>query len=204
MEEFYEFIANRRSIRKYKRQPIAMEQLTRILEAGKWAPSAHNVQPWRFFVFQSVEEKKKLARAMGERYRQSLVADSEEPKLIEDLVEGSIERFSAAPVLILACLTMEGIDMYSDMKRREVEFSMAVQSVAAALQLILLASHAEGLAACWFCAPLFCPGTVRRVVGLSDELYPQALVTLGVDDETPEPPVRNAFDEFVTFIDERR
>jgi F420 biosynthesis protein FbiB-like protein len=200
MREFYELIANRRSVRKFRKKTISDEQLTRIVEASKWAPSAHNAQPWRFFILQTSSEKEKLAKAMGATFRQDLEAEGEAPELIEDLVHASVERFSSAPVLILACLTMQPMDSYPDKKRRQAEFLMAVQSVAAALHTMLLAAHVEGLAACWFCAPLFCPDTVQQTLGLSDEFIPQALVTLGVADEVPEPPIRHPFEEFVTFV----
>jgi len=199
MHEFYKFIAGRRSVRKYRKVRVSHEQLVRILEAGKWAPSAHNAQPWHFFILQTPEDKEKLAKAMGGAFRRDLAADGEAPELIEDLVEASIERFSSAPVLILACLTMKPMDSYPDEKRRQAEFLMAVQSVATALNIILLAAHAEGLASCWFCAPLFCPETVQESMGLADEFKPQALISLGKADETPDPPVRHPLKEFVTF-----
>ncbi|MBI9109865.1 nitroreductase [Maridesulfovibrio ferrireducens] len=45
-----EALADRRSIRKYTDSPISREDLTAILEAGRWAPSGLNNQPWRFLV----------------------------------------------------------------------------------------------------------------------------------------------------------
>ncbi len=203
MPAFFEFIVNRRSIRKYKKKSIPQSQITRIVEMGKWAPSAHNAQPWRFFILQTSEEKEKLARAMGNMFRLDLERDKENPKIIDKLVQASIERFSSAPVLILACLTMQPMDSYPDEKRQQAEFVMAIQSVAAALQTILLAAHAEGVATCWFCAPLFCPDVVQRTLGLSEEFLPQALVTMGIADETPEPPIRHPFEEFATFVDKK-
>jgi coenzyme F420-0:L-glutamate ligase/coenzyme F420-1:gamma-L-glutamate ligase len=203
LHEFYEFIATRRSIRKFKKDPVSIDKLTRIVEVGKWAPSAHNAQPWQFFIFQNRVAKEKLAKAMGEAFHQDLEADGENPKLIETLVQESVERFSSAPVLILACLTMELMDSYPDKKRKAAEVVMAVQSVAVAVHTILLAAYAEGLGACWFCAPLFCPDAVRRTLGLSDELIPQALIAVGIADEAPDPPLRYPIEKFVTFVDER-
>jgi nitroreductase len=71
------------------------------------------------------------------------------------------------------------MDAYPDPARREAEFLMAVQSAAMATQNLLLAAHAEGLGACWLCAPLFCPDAVRAALGLAADLHPQGLVTLG-------------------------
>jgi F420 biosynthesis protein FbiB-like protein len=201
MHQFYEFVASRRSIRKYTKEPIPVTQLRHIIQAGMRAPSAHNAQPWRIFVLQTRKEKKRLATAMGAVFRQDLIADGEEPATIEELVNLSIERFTNAPVLLVACLTMEAMDVYQDDKRRRAEYLMAVQSVAAAVQTMLLSAHAEGLGACWFCAPLFCPNTVQEVLGIPKDVIPQALITLGFADEAPSSPSRRAFDEVVRYID---
>lgn len=203
LQEFYEFIASRRSIRQFQQTQVSRGQLKRILSAGSWAPSAHNAQPWRFFVLHTKGKKEKLAKAMGKAFQQDLEADGEEPELIEDLVQTSVDRFSSAPILVLVCLTMEPMDSYPDEKRKQTELMMGVQSVAAAIQTILLAAHVEGLGGCWFCAPLFCPDAVRQALGLSEELKPQALLMLGEADETPDPPIRHSFKEVVTFIGEK-
>ncbi len=59
--DILEVIKTRRSIRKYKPALISEEQIDKILEAGRWAPSADNSQPWRFIVLRSEEIRKKLA-----------------------------------------------------------------------------------------------------------------------------------------------
>ena len=55
-------IKTRRSVRKYKDQPISDSDLKKILEAGRWAPSGANLQPWRFIVIQD----KALIKQIGE------------------------------------------------------------------------------------------------------------------------------------------
>ncbi len=59
--DILEVIKTRRSIREYKPDPISEEEINKILEAGRWAPSASNSQPWRFIVLRNEETKKKLA-----------------------------------------------------------------------------------------------------------------------------------------------
>ncbi|MFW9769102.1 MAG: nitroreductase family protein [Candidatus Thorarchaeota archaeon] len=54
-------IRERRSIRKYKPDPIGEEKLHTILQAGRWAPSASNKQPWHFIVVQDTAMREKLA-----------------------------------------------------------------------------------------------------------------------------------------------
>jgi len=62
--DILEVIQTRRSIRKYKREPISEDEIIKILEAGRWAPSAGNSQPWKFIVIKSKEIRKNLADAL--------------------------------------------------------------------------------------------------------------------------------------------
>lgn len=203
MQDFYDFVLSRRSVRNYREKAISPEQIVRILKAGMWAPSAHNAQPWRFYVLESSEKKRQLAEAMGVAFRRDLENDGETAETIELVVKESIERFSTSPILILVCLSMDTMDVYSDERRQQAEFVMGVQSVAAAVQNILLAAHAEGLGACWFCAPLFCQGIVQETLKVPSEVYPQALVTLGESAESPLTPPRRRLEEIVVFDSEK-
>jgi len=56
-------IRDRRSIRKYKSTEVSEEKVDTILQAGRWAPSASNKQPWHFIVVRDPEMRKKLADA---------------------------------------------------------------------------------------------------------------------------------------------
>ena len=178
-DALYAIMKGRRSVRRYAEQPIAPELVQRLLEAAIWAPSAHNRQPWRFAVLSSAETRRALAAAMGERLRADLTADGAAPELIERDVSRSYSRISGAPLAIMVCLSMADMDRYPDGRRNEAEYIMAVQSVAMAAQNLLLAAHAEGLGACWMCAPLFCPDVVRNALNLPADWQPQALITLG-------------------------
>lgn len=172
-------IQGRRSIRRYTDRPVPREALARILELAAWAPSAHNRQPWRFAVVLAAEERRKLAAQMGERLRADLAADGVPQGVIDADVERSYSRIAGAPALILVCLSMVDMDRYPDTRRARAEHTMTVQSVAMAVQNLLLAAHAEGLGACWMCAPLFCPDVVSAALDLPPDWEAQALITLG-------------------------
>jgi F420 biosynthesis protein FbiB-like protein len=172
-------IASRRSIRRYRADPVPGEVVQRLVQAAGWAPSAHNRQPWRYVVIEDAAAKAKLATAMGERLAADRSRDGDDAEAIRTDVARSFARITKAPLAILVCLTLGEMDAYPDARRREAEFLMAVQSTAMATQNLLLAAHAEGLGACWMCAPLFCADTVRETLGLSADLRPQGLITLG-------------------------
>jgi F420 biosynthesis protein FbiB-like protein len=172
-------IASRRSVRRYRPEPVAGEVVQRLLRAAVSAPSAHNRQPWRFVIITDAAAKEKLARAMGQRLAADRTRDGDDAEAIRLDVERSFARITGAPVVILVALPVGEMDAYPDAARREAEFRMAGQSTAMATQNLLLAAHAEGLGACWLCAPVFCPDTVRAALGLAADLHPQGLVTLG-------------------------
>jgi len=62
--DMLELIKSRRSFRKYQPKPISEEEMDKILEAGRWAPSAGNSQPWKFIVLRNAEVRKALADAV--------------------------------------------------------------------------------------------------------------------------------------------
>ena len=178
--ELAEAIQTRRSIRRYQSdRTIPEDVLGRLLEVASWAPSSHNRQPWRFVVLTQLPAREGLARAMGERLRADRLADGDDPAAVEADVSRSYARITGAAAVVAVCLTMQDMDRYPDEKRSRAEYLMAVQSVAMAVQNLLLAAHSESLGACWMCAPLFCGDAVRGALDLPAQWEPQALVTLG-------------------------
>lgn len=188
-------IRERRSIRRYSEQPVAADVVERLLAAATWAPSAHNRQPWRLAVVMTHDAKTRLALAMGDKLRADRLADGDAPDLVEQDITRSYTRLTTAPVVIVAGLTMADMDAYPDIRRKRAEYLMAVQSVAMALQNLLLAAHAEGLGACWLCAPLFCADAVRDSLNLPADWEAQAIITLGYAANEGKPPFRRAVSE---------
>jgi F420 biosynthesis protein FbiB-like protein len=193
--EYINFLKNRRSVRKYLPKEVPLELIDCIVEAARWAPSAHNAQPWRFFIVREKGMKAKLAGAMAKRLQQDLEKDGIKPDLAVKRARGSFDRFSTSPVIIVACVDMSAMNHYADAFRQKAEEIMATQSLAAALQNLLLTANALGLGGCWFCAPLFVPEIVKKIVGIPDSHIPQALITLGYPKTIPTPPPRVHLDE---------
>ena len=93
------------------------------------------------------------------------------------------------------------MDTYPDARRNDAEYIMAVQSTAMASQIILLKAQASGLGACWVCAPLFCPDTVRAALDLPAAWQPQGLILLGWPAEPGRVRDRKPLSEILTGID---
>jgi coenzyme F420-0:L-glutamate ligase / coenzyme F420-1:gamma-L-glutamate ligase len=173
-----ELVSERRSIRRYRAEAVEGARLERILSQATWAPSAHNRQPWRFAIVEQAK-RRSLAEAMGAQLQRDRLEDGDDPEVVAADVSRSTARLTEAPALVLACLTMSGMDCYPDARRAQAEFLMAVQSTAMAVQNLLLATSNEGLGACVLCAPLFCPDAVLTALDLPREWRPQCLITMG-------------------------
>jgi F420 biosynthesis protein FbiB-like protein len=172
-------IGHRLSIRRYRPSGIDRDVVERLLTAASRAPSAHNKQPWRFVVLDTVESRHTLAQAMGSKLRQDRAADGDAPELIEADVDRSYQRITQAPVAIVLCVDMQDMQHYPDQKRNDAEYLMAVQSTAMAAQNLMLAARAEGLGTCVMCAPLFCPDVVIESLRLPSHWQAQMLITIG-------------------------
>lgn len=178
-DALYGLMVRRQSVRQYGGEPLPRAQVRRLVAAAIRAPSAHNRQPWRFVVLDDRARREALARAMGERLQRDRLFDGDDPERVARDVARSVERITQAPTAILVALDMQHMDAYPDARRRENEYIMAVQSVALAVGHLLLAAEAEGLGACWLCAPLFASDTVLAALDLPRDWQAQALITLG-------------------------
>lgn len=192
-----ELVRGRRSVRHFRPDPVAPELIERLIAAAGWAPSPHGTQPWRFVILTSQAIKQRLADAMSDAWVHNLAMDGEAPEIIEKRLAGSRRRLLEAPTLILICLYLDDLDRYPDAERQASEMTMAIQSLGAAAQNILLTAYRLGLDGGWMCAPLFCPETVRETLKLSPLLIPHALLTIGYAAADPKRRPRRPLSELI-------
>ncbi|MCQ4726082.1 nitroreductase family protein [Anaerotignum faecicola] len=177
-----EAIYGRRSVRRYNDKPISDIDISEIMEAACWAPSAVNLQPWYFVVCRSSESMKKLSRIMdGSIFGLKKVLNNRfksHPEVINETVD-FVKSLGGAKVCILTFLQQEHYD----------EELAAVESAAAAMQNIVLTAYSKGISSCWLTAPLhvenelreaFAPGKGRLI----------AAITLGYSDAETKAPKR--------------
>ena len=197
-----DLLRGRRSVRQYLPTPVTREQIVQILEAARWAPSPHGRQPWRFVVLTRRETKERLADAMGETWKRNLEMDGQSQEIVRIRLEKSRLRILNAPALILPCLYLEDLDRYPDERRQNDETTMAIQSLGAAIQNMLLMAYDLGLDGGWMCAPLFCPEVVCEALALDRRLIPHALITLGYAAADPKRRERLPLETLIVQFDE--
>jgi F420 biosynthesis protein FbiB-like protein len=176
------FVAARRSIRAFLPEPVPRAVLDALVEAACVAPAPHHSRPWRFVIVDSDAGKEALARGMGARWRADLEGDGVDVDRIDELVDASHRKLVGAPALVLGCLTWDGLDRYPDAARQRAEWGMALLSLGAAVENLMLAAAAHGYASCWVAAPIFCPEAARDALALPDDWLPHALVMVGRPD----------------------
>ncbi|WP_223258171.1 nitroreductase family protein [Thermogemmatispora tikiterensis] len=194
-------LRSRRSVRALQERPVPEALLEQVLEAARWAPSPHGRQPWRFVVFSGRERKERLIERMSAAWEAQLRLDQQPEEVIAVRLEKSRQRIRQAPVLILPCLYLEDLDRYPDAERQESERIMAIQSLGAAVQNMLLMAYELGLDTGWMCAPLFCPAAVCEALDLDRRLQPQALITLGYAAADPKRRPRLPLETLVIRLD---
>ncbi len=172
-------VQGRRSIREFESLPVSKSLVTEILQTAMWAPSPHNVQPWRFTALFDDADKLRLADAMAARLEQDLRMDGLADASIERQIARSRRRVTTAPVVLVCSLVHDGLVSYGDERRSALEWQMAVQSVGAVLQSVFLVAYSRGLGTCWMAAPMYCPAEVKSALSLPANFAPQALVLLG-------------------------
>ena len=140
-------IRDRRSIRTFAKEEVPEELLKVLLHAANEAPSAHNQQPWRFFILQD-KKKQGLAHLVTSR-------SAEFSKPSSTLLRLAARSIMSAPVVIAVANTGElirhGTNLFKVDKDMAHDFfrTMEIQSSAAAVQNILLAATSLGLASVW-------------------------------------------------------
>ncbi|MBO3757689.1 MAG: nitroreductase family protein [Thermoproteota archaeon] len=198
-----ELIKTRRTVRKFLQKEVEREKIKDLIKAAMWAPSAHNSQPWRFFVITSKKTKEAFSLSMARKWEKDLRQDKVDEKTIRELTEDSHERFIFSPVIIVVFVDMSEMQRYHDEKRNNYEKVMAIQSVSAAIQNLILMAHAFGLGSNWRCAPLFAQEEVKKVLKVNLNWEPIAAISIGYPEEVPQAPKRKNIDEVVIWDEER-
>ncbi len=185
---FHDFLRSRRSIRRFlgpaaktgKPDPVPDSVIERLLTTATFAPSAHNLQPWRFCVVTTSVVRARLGEALTRAMRLDMQAAGAGATEIEARVSSSLRRLDEAPLVIVLCRDVTAVR--ADAPEETI---MAIQSVAAAGLQLLLAAHAEGLGGNWICWPLYAQEETRAALDLLGTWEPQAMFFIGLQNELP-------------------
>jgi nitroreductase len=170
-------IRNRRSIHHFIREELSDEEVMTLLEAARWAPTAGNLQPWRFIVVRKAETVEALISAAYPGY--------------------SLNFLRNASVVIVVCADERVYHKRSKMYQDRGPDLFCLQDTAAAIENLLLAAVALGLGACWVGA--YYEEPVRQHLNLPGSVRPVALVPVGRTRSNPKPPPKRALEELIHY-----
>jgi nitroreductase len=167
--DVFEAIKSRRSVRAFTDESVSEEEIMKLIDVARWAPSAGNIQPWEFIIVR-------------------------DPKIKRGLSEAALHQtfIEEAPVVIVVCANHKrselgygsrGVNLY------------CLQDTAAASQNLLLAACALGLATCWVGA--FHEEEARRVLKIPNGVRPTAIIPVGHAAEKPMARSRRPLTEIV-------
>ncbi|MCF7798382.1 nitroreductase family protein [Candidatus Woesearchaeota archaeon] len=157
--DFFDVLESRRSIRMYRATPIDQTELGLLVEMGMKAPTAGNLQDYRFII-------------------------STNKNIIYQLPDLCMDQMwiTSAPAIIVVCSQPKEQAKWFGERGRHV---FATQNAAAATQNILLAAHALGLGACWIGG--FDQEQVDKLFGVTGNGRVESIITIGYPAEHAQP-----------------
>ena len=173
--EVQEAIKSRRSIRKYKTDPVDDKTLELVLEAARWAPSWNSNQCWRFVVVRDGEIKRELSGTLPE--------SNPARKAVQN-----------APVVIVACAEL-GKSGYIGGVLSSDKGDWFMFDVALAMQNLVLAAHSLGLGTVYI--GWFNEAKASQILGIPEGACVVAMTPLGYPDQQRNPTPRKELDEIV-------
>jgi nitroreductase len=177
--EFKDVVKTRRSCRSFETSSVPEELLTAILDAGRWAPSPLNLQPWEFIILTDPEVKAQV-RKVAEEAKQEVI-DKDGPGWVAKYGMGYLEE---APVLVVVVVdpSRSGLGSFFDQRYG------AMQAGSACIQNMMLAAADMGLGALW--CTWFRPEKLQALLDVPENLEIAGVVPIGKPTEPIEAPPR--------------
>jgi len=172
-------ISARRTIRSFGPGSVPRDAIEEAVRSACTAPAPHHSRPWLFVVVDSAEGRRTLVSAMATAWRLDLESDGIPAGTIARRLTRSDALLGTAPSLMVPFVSTDGRRSYPDAQRSEAEREMFLLSAGAAIENVLLALHAEGLASAWISSTLFCKEEVRQALALEDGWLPMGAIAIG-------------------------
>ncbi|MEM4260379.1 MAG: nitroreductase family protein [Candidatus Woesearchaeota archaeon] len=169
--DVFEAIQKRRSIRSYIEKPVEFEKIATIIEAGHLAPSAGNIQEWKFIIVTEKEKIKQVANYCLEQY-----------------------WIASAPVLIVICCDPEKQEVNYGLRGVRL---YSIQDSACAAENMLLAATGLGLGSCWVGA--FDEERIKEIFNIPKNIRVQSIITIGYSNEVPTRQERQSLESITYF-----
>jgi len=168
--EFNEVLMRRRSIRKFTEKPVERELLLELVEKASMAPSASNLQAWRFCII-------------------------DDPELVRKVDMFSPGLSGKPPVIIAICSDYA----YAESKTSGSNYKVygCIMDASMAAENLMLAAADAGLGTC--AIKSYNDAAVRKLLKLPETMHLEILITVGYPENEPNCPKRKGLDEIAFF-----
>ena len=211
----YDFFRARRSVRAFADAPVDRAVLERLIAAAVTAPSSTNRQPWRFTVVTEPARRRAIAAAVRARAAEmkAIIARGHHAAdygdygdFFHEPLEGAgaiiVPQYREYPDLIAAFIASGGGDPAAFTTSAAMQAELC--STSAAVMVLLLAAHAEGLGACWMAGPMIARAEVSQLAGIQEPWRMLGAIAVGhpapAAAQTAKPP-RKPLDRVITFLE---
>ena len=195
-----EAIEKRRSIRKYKPDPVPDEFVTELLHAARLAPSGCNAQPWRFKPVKEPDVKAQLAQAA---HKQLFIAQAPVVMVCCADIQGYIDGSASGAQDLGEIGAVEDRVVRTVKDKTEILRTLGTDdlgpriaaNVAIAIEHMVLRALDFGLGTCW--VRLIDESKIRDIFGWGDNIYVVALLPMGFPAESPQARKRRALEDIL-------
>ena len=209
--ELFEAIDNRKTIRKFDDYIPTVDEIKRIINSARLAPSAMNTQNWRFIAVCNDEVKNKMAEAVLNGYDKILKNLDENLKKDVEKYKAHSTFFTHAPFLIV-CIEqdapsfMGGILEKTGLTDNEIKLMRPdsyLLSMGGAVENMLLSGYALGLGSCWMVAPVLGECGIRKVLNLKENEKIVSILAFGrpAKDISDKRSPKKSLDEIMEIIE---
>lgn len=171
-------IERRRSIRKYKEQPVEKEKIVALLENAHLAPSGSNTQPWHFIIVTDKDLKAQVAQVCHKQ-----------------------KWMLSAPVFIVCVadlrVRLKSENLFVDEESSAFEIKQVIRDTSIAVDHLLLEAVNQDLDTCW--VAWYTQKEIREPLNIPSDKFVVGVITLGYADEVPKAQKRKALDEIVHY-----
>jgi nitroreductase len=208
IKDFQSLLEKRTSHRKFLQEPVPVEDIRKLINCARLAPSGHNLQPWKFIAVSKKSTISNMVDAL-ESNVQSLypLLNEEDAKKLEDY-RFYINHFKNAPLVIVVAAREKSYmsskleSKYNLELLRPEQFNMTLLGVGAAVNNLLLAAEAMGYGACWMTEPVvFGQKAIESVLQIEEPYKFVSLIAVGKPFKSRKGLEKKDIDELLTIID---
>lgn len=209
--DFFETINTRKTIRKYKPDMPDMDDVRKIIDAARVAPSATNSQNWQFIVIKNKNILEKMKNAVINEYDKLAELNTEEEFLEKINYFKSYSTFFVNAPIVIAIVETKRVSYITEMMKKlnfdnetlkYMRPDSSLLSIGGAIENMSLAAHNLGYGTCWMVAPIIATEEFSKLLNLDNDSHVVSLLPLGLPyrDDYQSPP-KKTLEEVIKIID---